>query len=165
MICFFLQIFCSALMQMFSMPPTLLDAAGAAVNSRKGEYRTAAQGALHAFSQLMGSAAGDSSSVEVRKAAISGIKLAAKSYPIASQLHMQHFMPPLIAAVKDINIRLKYIAERAMMYLLEGGANPTLLATYTAGADVESARFVKEYARRSLSRLPVDSDDEFNDKW
>ena len=152
-------------MQMFSTLPALVDSFGAAANSRKGEYRTTAQGALHAFSQLMGSAAGDASSVEVRKAAMTAIKLAAKSYPIASQLHMQHFMPPLIAAVKDINIRLKYIAERAMMYLLDGGSNPTLLATYTASADVESARFVKEYARRSLSRLPADSDDELNDKW
>ena len=90
---------------------------------------------------------------------------AAKSYPIASQLYLQHFMPPLIAAVKDINIRLKYIAERAMKYLLDGGENATVLSTYAAGADPDSARFVREYARRTLSRLPVDSDDESTDKW
>lgn len=160
--CFFLL---SALISMFTVPPPQGDAAAGAVDSRKGEYRTAAQGALHSFSQLVSAAAADSSSVEVRKAAMSAIKQAAKSYPIASQLHMQHFMPPLILAVKDSNVRLKYIAERAMKYLLDGGENATVIATYTAGADIESARFVKEYARRSLSRLPADSDDESNDKW
>ena len=90
---------------------------------------------------------------------------AAKSYPIASQLYMQQFMLPLIVAIKDINIRLKYIAERAMKYLLDGGENASILNTYTAGADTDSARFVREYARRSLCRLPADSDDESADKW
>lgn len=74
-------------------------------------------------------------------------------------------MPPLIVAVKDINIRLKYIAERAMKYLLDGGENATILSAFAAGTDTESARFVREYARRSLCRLPADSDDESADKW
>jgi hypothetical protein len=156
---------CSALMSMFTVPTPPADSSTAAVDSRKGEYRAAAQGALHAFSHLLGAAAGDASSVEVRKAAISAIKQASKSYPIASQLHMQQFMPPLIAAVKDINIRLKHLAERSMKYLLDGGENAALLATYAAGADIDSVRFVREYARRSLSRLPADSDDESNDRW
>jgi hypothetical protein len=104
------------------------------------------------------------SSVEVRKAAMSAIKQTAKSYPVASQQHINHFMPALILAVKDSNIRLKYIAERAMKYLLDGGENMTIINAYVSSSDGDSGRFVREYARRTLTRLPADSDDE-GDRW
>jgi hypothetical protein len=126
---------CSALISMFTIPPL--------ADTRKAEYRTSAQGALHAFAQLLGAAASDLSSVEVRKAAMSAIKQTAKSYPVASQQHINHFMPSLILAVKDSNIRLKYIAERAMKYLLDGGENMTIINAYVSSADGDSGRFVR----------------------
>ena len=44
------------------------------VDPRKGEYRAATQSALHAFASLLSSNAGDTSSVEVQKAAMLAIK-------------------------------------------------------------------------------------------
>ena len=55
-------------------------------------------------------------------------------------------MPPLIAAVKDINIRVKYAAERAMRHLLDGGS-PAAVNAYAAGADGESGRCVRVCVR------------------
>ena len=61
-----------------------------------------------AFAKGLAAAAGDSSnSGDVRKYAVTAIKQAAKGYPVASQQYLQLFMPPLIAAVKDINIRVR----------------------------------------------------------
>ena len=64
----------SALIYMFTIPPLPADAAIGSVDIRKGEYRAAAQGALHAFAGLLGMAAGESMSADVRKGAMSAIK-------------------------------------------------------------------------------------------
>lgn len=59
---------------MFTVPPLPVDAAAGTVDVRKGEYRAAAQGALHAFAALLSAAAGESMSADVRKVAMSAIK-------------------------------------------------------------------------------------------
>jgi hypothetical protein len=52
-----------------------------------------------------------------------------------------------------------------MRHLLDGGSNQEVLNKYVAGAaDADSAAFVREYARRTLSRMAAGSDDE-GDKW
>jgi hypothetical protein len=65
---------CSALTSLFTVPPQPKGAEKGAVDVRKGEYRTAVQSALHAFANLLGLAASDAASLEVRKTAMSAIK-------------------------------------------------------------------------------------------
>ena len=50
----------------------------------------------------------------------------AKHYPVLSLQHIARFLPPLAAALRDIHIRHKYCAERALRHLL--------CVTVTAGA-------------------------------
>ena len=66
-----------------------------------------------------------------------------------------------------------------MQYLLEIGVHErfigedhhsgkgvgSALQTYLTSADADSARFVKDYAKRVLSRVTDDSDDEVADPW
>lgn len=51
-----------------------------------------------------------------------------------------------------------------MYYLLEGGSNPAVLNAYAASASGQDIAFVKDYAKRILSKQPADSDDE-DGKW
>ena len=62
------------MISMFTVPPPSATAEAGSVDARKGEYRAAAQSALQAFAALLGDAAGDPRSVEVRKTAMSAIK-------------------------------------------------------------------------------------------
>jgi len=132
-------------------------------DDKKSEIRACGQGAIHAFAKILTTAASDSSA-EVRRAAISAIKEGAKHYPGASGQHLQSFMPPLVSALHEVNLSVKYAAERAMKYLLDGGNNPAIMTTYAAGADSGTVTFVKDYAKRVLSKLTADSEDEAG-KW
>ncbi len=84
--------------------------------------------------------------------------------------------------MKDINIQVKYIAERALKHLSEGGATggsaastapataagggSAAFAAHLAAMDGEAGRFVRDYLKRVVSRLPAESDDEeAADKW
>lgn len=72
---------------------------------------------------------------------------------------------------------MKYIAERALKHLSEGGSTSTSAAaaigtgstafsTLLTTMDAETGRFVRDYLKRIVSRLPADSDDEgAADKW
>lgn len=78
---------------------------------------------------------------------------------------------------------MKYVAERALKHLSEGGSGSsssaaapapaavapgTLTAafnTHLAAVDGETSRFVKDYLKKFVSKLPADSDDESADKW
>lgn len=150
---------------------------------RKPEYRSAAQTAIHTFAAVLGAAAQDAESGEVRCAAITAIKQAAKHYYGATAQHLKEFVPPLVLAVKDINIQVKYVAERALKHLSEGTSGATAtpsgvttatsaspaapsaaFGAYLGGAGEPEGAFLRDYVRRVVSRLPTDSDDE-GDKW
>jgi hypothetical protein len=77
--------------------------------------------------------------------------------------YIQLFMPALIQATKDINLRNKYAAERAMKYLLDGGSLQGVNA-YVAGAEADAGKFIRDYAKRIIVNLPEDSDAEA-DRW
>lgn len=102
---------------------------------------------------------------DVRIAAIEIIKAAAKSHYSTAKKYTGVFMPSLIATIQDAaNIKVKYTAERAMYYLLQGGQNPAVVNAYAATASGQDVAFVKDYARRILSKQPEDSEDE-GSKW
>jgi hypothetical protein len=88
-------------------PPT----ATVGYEERRAEFRTAAQAAIRFFAQAIGAAAQDSSSGEVRTEAIAAIKRTAKHYYGVASQHMKDFVPPLVLAVKDINIQVRRIAS------------------------------------------------------
>ena len=52
------------------------------------------------------------------------------------------------------------MSERALLYALEIHTRPETLNDFIAKAPVESAKFVRDYAKRVLVRLKADSDDE-----
>ena len=87
-----------------------------------------------------------------------------KRYPGAAARHHQKFVPPLIAAIKDIDIRVKYVAERAMFYLFEGGNNKSAITNFEqACADKVLVKYVSAYINNNLSRMSatnLDSDNE-----
>ena len=76
------------------------------------------------------------------------------------RLRLDVVVPPLLAAVKDSNIRVKMCAERTLLHVLEINTRNATLDEYVASADMAAARFVRDYARRVLARLKSDSDDE-----
>ncbi len=96
---------------------------------------------------------------------------AAKFYHGAASQHLKSFVPALQLALKDINIQVKYNAERALKHLSEGGAAAAAaqvgapFTAHLAAMDADSSRVLRDYLKRVVSRLPTDSDDEGNDKW
>lgn len=126
---------------------------------RKAEYRTAAQAALQHFAAPLGQAAADPST-DVRFAAVNAIKSSGKSYPALTQKFMQHFVGPCMKASTNVNIRLKYVADRALIRLLDSGSDAALKTFASGCKDAELVSYVKDYAKRTLCRMPVDSDDE-----
>lgn len=58
------------------------------------------------------------------------------------------------------NIRVKYVAERALLYSLEIHSRPDTLTEFVTRGPAEAAKFVRDYARRVLVRLATDSDEE-----
>lgn len=102
----------------------------------------------------------------------------AKHYPVLSLHHVARFLPPLASALRDIHIRHKYCAERALRHLLcvttgagtGGGVDKgqglvlqenTTAITALAGAD---SPYVRDYVRRVVVKQAADSDNE-GDKW
>lgn len=80
---------------------------------------------------------------------------------------MGQFFPVLIQATKDIDLRVKYSAERAMWQLCEGPTPGTssmgsnIFQQYLTRADAESQKFLKDYYNRILSKMTTaDSDEE-----
>jgi hypothetical protein len=69
-------------------------------------------------------------------------------------------MGVILIGLRDLNLSVKSMAERAMKYLLDGGNNSTILTSYSSKVDSESSTFVRDYAKRVISRLATDSDDE-----
>jgi hypothetical protein len=66
-------------------------------------------------------------------------------------------MTPLLDAVKDPNIRVKMAAERCLMHVLEVHTRPETLDEFVSAADMGTARFVRDYAKRVLVRLAAES--------
>lgn len=102
-------------------------------------------------------------SSEVRKAAAGLIKTIAKAQPAALRPYLVTIIPPLLEGVKDMDIRVKYVSERALLYALEIHSRSETLGEFVAQAPTESAKFVRDYAKRILVRLKADSDDEKED--
>lgn len=136
------------------------------VEDRRAEFTRCSESAATAFIEAICRLSTDESQ-SVRKQAITAIKLLAKNLPDVANHNIVQCMAPLIIAVKDINIRIKTVAERAMRHLLRGGMAPGPINAYAAAVDSESASFVKDYARRVLAKLPEESDDEdgYADIW
>ena len=85
----------------------------------------------------------------------------------ATSQYMGAFFPPLMTATKDIDLRVKYAAEKAMWQLCEGPTPGTsqsgsnIFQQYLTRADNETQRFLKDYYNRILSKMTsVDSDEE-----
>ena len=141
---------------------------------RKQEGRASVQSLLSAFSSPLSQLA-TSGEESTRLAALTAIKAVAKHYPVLSLQHIARFLPPLAAAIRDIHIRHKYSAERALRHLLcvtvtTGSADKgqglalqenTSALTALAGAD---APYVRDYVRRVVVKQAADSDNE-GDKW
>jgi len=168
--------------EMVKVLKTDVGTAGAAASSDQGPVRDAA---LHALARLvvyahnqatpeqvagfiasvvpeMTAALSDMSS-EVRKAAAGLIKTIAKAQPAALRPHLVTVIPPLVEGVKDMDIRVKYVSERALLYALEIHSRAETLGEFVAQAPMEPAKFVRDYAKRILVRLKADSDDEQED--
>ncbi|CAE7808395.1 unnamed protein product, partial [Symbiodinium microadriaticum] len=109
-----------------------------------------------------------SDALEIRRAAVSTIKEFAKYHPE----HVVHLAGRIAATLQgilsanDINIRLKRQAERAMKYILGITFHGTLdgpiyLAAMESiqAASPDTARFMRDYAKRMLSKLSEESDD------
>lgn len=99
---------------------------------------------------------------------------------MATAQHLQEFMGSVIACLHDLNLSVKATAERVMKHLLAGSISAkdstsestgasgmdAVLKAYSAKADSDSVVFVRDYAKRVVSRLTEDSDDEEKiSKW
>jgi hypothetical protein len=136
------------------------------VEDRRAEFTRCSISAATAFIEAI-CRLGTDESQSVRKQAITAIKLLAKNLPDFANRNIAQCMAPLIVAVKDINIRIKTVAERAMRHLLHGGSAPGPINAYAVAVDSVSAAFVKDYARKVLVKLADESDDEegYADMW
>jgi hypothetical protein len=114
-----------------------------------------------ALSQLIPSCLQDSSA-EVRKAAALCAKNVGKQCPGVIRDHLIELVPPLLTTVKETNVAVKIASERALLHLLEIHTRPETLTDYVNGADVESARFIRDYSRRVLAKIAAESDGEDN---
>jgi hypothetical protein len=77
------------------------------------------------------------------------------------------FMPALMAATRDINLSVKYVADRALKYLLDGGSQQGVNAFVTSceQSQQDQIKFVKDYSKKILAGLPEDSDNEGDSRW
>ena len=73
-------------------------------------------------------------------------------------------MPALVQATKDFNLSFKFQADRTLRHLLDGGSAQAVGAFAAGCSDQELVKFVKDYAKRIISQLSADSDNE-QDKW
>jgi len=139
---------------------------------RKGPWRAAGQAAVHTFATSLAECTSDSGSSEMRIYAISAIKQAAKNYYGATSQQIKSMVPPLLLATKDINLMVRYAADRALKHLSEapsssssnaaGGFVTSPAMTAYIATNIAAAIEMKDYIRRILSKLPNDSEDEGN---
>jgi ABC-type transporter MlaC component len=135
--------------------------------SRRAEFRANAIAALQAFAGAMAHVGQNDAYSEVKKAAITAIKHGAKHYTAASNKYVYRFMPALMAATRDINLSVKYVADRALKYLLDGGSQQGVNAFVTSceQSQQDQIKFVKDYSKKILAGLPEDSDNEGDSRW
>ena len=99
-------------------PSQMGDASEEAEKTRKGECRATVQAVLSAFSSSLSQAAANGAAEDTRLAGLTAIKSLAKNYPVLALQHIARFLPSLASALRDIHIRHKYVAERALRHLL-----------------------------------------------
>jgi hypothetical protein len=90
------------------------------------------------------------------------IKTASKSYRGAAQKYLHYFVDPLLNGIKDINLRIIGISQRALKYLLlvPEGKDSSTLNEYLNGLQMDTRNFIKDYSKRTLAKLAADSDEE-----
>ena len=162
---------CAALGTIFTVPPPILggDASEEAEKTQKGECRATVQAVLSAFSSSLSQAAANGAAEDTRLAGLTAIKALAKNYPVLAMQHIARFLPSLASALRDIHIRHKYVAERALRHLLltsgEGSGSGLVENAAAIGALAGAdAPFVRDYVRRIVMKQAADSDDE-GEKW
>ena len=71
----------------------------------------------------------------------------------------------MLEALNDIQIKVKYAAERALRHLLDGGS-PSAIQNFEAGATAAGnaglIKSVKDIAKNTLTYLAAESDNEID---
>ncbi len=134
----------------------------AAIADRKGEYKTCAQFTIHAFAKELGLAAAYDDNTDIKYAGMLAIKTASKLYRGAAQKYLHYFVDPLLNGIKDINLRIIGISQRALKYLLlvPEGKDSSILNEYLNGLQMDTRNFIKDYSKRTLAKMAADSDEE-----
>ena len=97
----------------------------------------------------------------VRYQAIHSIKRYAKKNPVIPSQIFNQVIPALLKSIKDSYVPAKLGAERALLYFFHiHDKQSTLLSDYAATIPAADGRYLKEYAKRVLSKLSPNSDDE-----
>ncbi len=105
----------------------------------------------------------DFQNADVRLAAVRAAKRFARRCPDAAKGFVSVLVPPLMERVKDrSSVAVKLLAERALLHLLRvQRAGDSTLEDYLKTVEATAARNnLSDYAKRILSKLPEDSDDD-----
>lgn len=146
-----LIIICSALVLLLSSPTF----EGSA--DRKAEYKTCAQSSLHVFAKTIARLCQHPGSSEVRVHALLAVREVCKNVYLAASQQFNVLFPAVVGASKDIDLRVKYAADRAMLCLIEGkattmGTGSTAFQQFVArNDDAELCRAIKECQRRLVA--------------
>jgi len=142
------------------------------IEERRADLKAAAQVVVHNFAQIIGHLIISGASSDIRTKAMIAAKHAAKFYFGAASQHYNEFLPPLVDSLTGIDLRVKYSAERALKHLCEGLTTSEMNAGARAGEGAAVQQFIsastdrsvtntiRDYSRRVLASLPIDSEDE-----
>jgi len=98
---------------------------------------------------------------DTRRIAMSAFKEAAKNAPDACRKHAKIILPVVIEAWRDINLRVKGIADRLFYNLSDGGAAPHLSA-FAQLLNGDDAAYMRAYSSKSIVKMPaVETEEEW----
>ena len=78
--------------------------------------------------------------------------------------YIKNVCDPLISCLKDSNVGVKLVVERALMHILKIGDTSKdtkdVLEIYTSLASKDNSEYLASYVRRILQKQTLDSEDE-----
>lgn len=144
---------CSALLAAFSMPTH------SSAQDREQEFRECVIIGLDDFCAALCQNSTRDKSEECRRLSMGALKMAAKLAPGACRKHAAVILPVLFEAWRDINLRIKGIADR-LFYSMSAGGEATHISSFCTVCSGEDSAFLRNYAKVTIARMKPTEDEE-----
>ena len=144
---------CAALLSCLTLPTH------SGSQERTQEYNECVALVLAEFAPALCKNSTAARSEETRRLAMTALKIACKTAPDVARKFASVIMPVVLEAWRDINLRVRAVADRLFYNLSDGGAAGHVSAFCQICSGEDSA-FLRNYAKTTIARMSAEEEEE-----